>query len=220
VPAPEIADLAAVAPGQAAPEAPGRALVAADGVLRWSLAAALGAAAVAGPEPWLLAGELARPALGAGALALALDAAPRIAIPAILALAGAALPGGAAVGPWLAVLGAAAARALLRFGPAGELLDHVRVARRRHLRAALATALRRSRAEALAEPQRTEEIRRAGDAFEIAGRARSELRALGLRSGAWPPGVRTTGALLARLLPHGAATALAARLPSEEGGRS
>jgi len=216
VPAPETADLAAVASGEAAPEAPGRALVAADGVLRWSLAAALAAVAVAGPEPWLLAGELARPALGAGALALALDAAPRVAIPAILALAGAAFPGGAAAGPWLAVLGAAGARALLRFGPAGELLGHVRAARRRHLRAALATALRRSRAEALPEPQRTEELGRAGDAFEIAGRARSELRALGLRPAAWPAGVRTAAALLAPVLTDSAVAALA----DDEGGRS
>jgi len=220
---PEIADLAPVVPGEGAPEAPERALralVGGDGVLRWTLAASLAGAAAAGPEPWLLAEELARPALGAGAFALALDVAPRLAVPGVLVLAAAAFPGGEAAGAWLAVMGAAGARTLLRFGPGGELLDRVRTARRQQRRAALATALRRARAETLPEPRRTEGLRRAGDAFEVAGRARGELRALGLQPPAWPPGVQTTGALLARLLPDGAVTALANRLPRRKGGRS
>jgi hypothetical protein len=166
-----------------------------DTLLRWSLAAAWAAAAVTGPEPWLLPAPVARLALGACAALAALDLWPRASAVAGLAASLAALPTGVALAPWLAVLGAAAARVGLRLGPSGERLTRVREAHLRRSQALLATELHRRRSRRLSEPARSAELGRAGDAFERAGRARAELRALGVERGARPLAPRLAAAL-------------------------
>jgi hypothetical protein len=166
----EVIDL----PGPAPDLAP--ALVGVDRGLRLGLGAAFAVAAVLAPgAPWRLA-------LAAVAV---LHLADRLARPAALAAAVLALPAlvwGGAPAPWLGVLAAAAVRARLQWGPSGEHLARVRGLRRSHARGVAAMELHRARAAQRDEDARAAELQRAGDAFERAGRARTELRALGVET--------------------------------------
>ena len=153
------------------------ALAGADRGLRLGLAAAFGLAAALAPEaPW------SPPAatFAATALLLACGWLPRLAGLAALASALLALLGGAEPAPWLGVLAAAGVRVRLQWGPAGDHLERVRALRRTRARGVAAMELRRVRAAQLPEDARSAELERAGDAFERAGRARTELRALGI----------------------------------------
>ena len=208
----EVIDL--TRPGERSlPEAdPAGALARMDRVLRvglgvaWLAAASLGQPSLLGP-PALVAGALA--VLGVAAL---LDLAPRATALAGVVVSLGALPGGAAVAGWLAVVAAAGVRAVLWLGPAREPLSRVRGLRREWARQGTAMELRRAHAAALPDAEQQAELTRAGDAFERAGRAGAELRALGvvMRGGRGP--LRYVAPLLDRALPDGMRSALLQRL--------
>jgi hypothetical protein len=189
-----------------------RALAGLDAGLRlalaaaWLAAAALGTPALIGSSPALAA---ALAACGVAALA---DVWPRASAVAGLAVSLLALPGGPALAPWLALLGAAAARVALQLGGAGALLERVRVLRRARATALAATEILRARAAALPDAAGSAELGRAGDAFELAGRARGALRELGVEGRVGPALARAAGRGAAALLPASADAALAARL--------
>jgi hypothetical protein len=150
-------------------------LVASDRGLRLGLAATFAAAAAlapGGPGPTSLA-------CAALALALLADRLPRTTSVAGTALAAAAALSAGAPAPWLGVLTAAAVRTRLQWGPAGAHLARIRALRRTQARGVATMALRKARAGRVGEDERAAELRRAGDAFERAGRAGAELRALG-----------------------------------------
>jgi hypothetical protein len=172
----------------------------------WLAAAWLGQPALLGP-PALVAGGLA--VLGAAAL---LDLAPRTTALAGVVVSLGALPGGAALAGWLAVLVAAGVRAVLWLGPAREPLTRVHGLRRERRRQATAMELRRAHAAALPDAEREAELTRAGDAFERAGRAGAELRALGVAVPSNRVPARHLATLLDRALPDGIRSALVQRL--------
>jgi hypothetical protein len=187
-------------------------IAALDAALRLSLASAWLVAAALGP-PALLDAErplaLALAACGAAAL---LDALPRVTAAAGLAVSLLALPGGPALAPWLALLGAAAARAGLQLEPCGELLGRGRELRRARAAALVATEIHRSQVAGEADEAGRAALERAGDAFELAGRARDALAALGIEGRAGAALARGIGRAAARLVPDTPAARLAARL--------
>jgi hypothetical protein len=197
-------------PRAAEPDLAG-ALAGLDTGLRLALGAAWIASAAAvtpvllGPSPALAAGLVA---CGVAALA---DLWPRASSAAGLALSLLALPAAPALAPWLALLGAAAARAGLQLGAAGALLERVRSLRRARGAALAACEVLRARAAALPEPAAGAALGRAGDAFELAGRARSALRELGFEGRGGAALASAAGRAVA-LLPGAAGAALAARL--------
>lgn len=188
------------------------ALAGLDDGLRLSLAAAWLAAAAAGLPAWLgHRGALAAALAACGAAAL-VDVWPRALAAGGLAVSLLALPAGAALAPWLAVLGAAGVRAALHLGPPAALLERVRALRRARGAALAATEILRARAAALSGDAGRAELSRAGDAFELAGRARTALRELGIEARASALLARAGGRAAAALLPAAADAALASRL--------
>jgi len=177
----------------------GHGLVLLDALLRWTLAAAWLAAAAAELPVLFAAPAPARVALAGCGLAALAGLRPRPVCALGLAASLLALPGPPALAPWLALLGAAAARLWLRSGPSGALLQRVDALRRRRARCLLATELHRARAAALPEGEREGELTRAGDAFEQAGHARRELAALGVGVRAASPVARAGGRILTLL---------------------
>lgn len=150
-------------------------LIGADRGLRLGLGATFATAAALGPGT----PGAASFAFAAVALLHLADRLPRAAGAAAAALAVLAPFAGGAPAPWLAVLAAAAVRTRLQWGPAGAHLAHIRALRRTQARGVAAMELRKARAARLAADERAAELRRAGDAFERSGRARTELRTLG-----------------------------------------
>ncbi len=135
----------------------GRTLERADALLACILAAAWGVAA-AGPGPGAVRGGLA-----VCAVAALLGLWPR-AVTAVGILLS------ALVAPGVALVGAGLLRWLLRSGESGALLAEIRRERHAMERALVETEALRARGD----------LRRAGDAFERAGRARSALRRRGI----------------------------------------
>jgi hypothetical protein len=118
-----------------------------------------------------------------------------------LVLSALLIPGSAALAPWLALLGAAAARLALRRGPAARWLDHTQ-RRRTDLRIELlATELCRAQARTARDAaERSQALERAGDAYERAGRARASLGEAGLGERAAARVIRVFGRGVAGLL--------------------
>ncbi len=189
----------------------GAAVAGLDRILRWGLAAAWLGLSVLGAPAALLPEAPLRVAFTLVGLAALFDPAPRLAAPAGLAVSLAALPAGAALAPWLALVAAAGARARLHLGPAGHRLAGIRRLRRATARGVAAMEIRRARAAELPEKSRDGELSRAGDAFERAGRASAALRALGVGTAGTQALARSAGRTAARL-PSGPRDALLARL--------
>lgn len=191
---------------------PAAALARMDGVLRVGLGVVWLAAACLGQPSLLGAPALVAAALAVLGVAALLDLAPRATALAGIAVSLAVLPGGAALAGWLAVVAAAGGRAVLWLGPAREPLTRVRGLRRERARQATAMELRRAHAAALPESQREAELTRAGDAFERAGHAAAELRALGVAVPSGRVSARHLATLLERALPDEMQAALVQRL--------
>jgi hypothetical protein len=172
----------------------------------WIAAAALATPALLGAQPAL---GLALAACGVAAL---VDALPRTTAAAGLAVSLLALPAGPALAPWLALLGAAAARAGLQLDPCGALLARGRALRHARAAALVATEIHRRQAAGAPDAAAQAALGRAGDAFELAGRARDALAALGIEGRAGAALARAAGGAAARLAPAVLAGRLADRL--------